>query len=91
MTAKTIVFSKVGDIWQATTDSLGDMVLQIERSSGGDVQIEYYIEGMKPLEYTKVLNKDVNIIIPFNLPKDMKLRITSTSEVVKALLMEAVY
>lgn len=91
MAAISLNFSKVGDVWQATTDSLGCMVLQVRRTEIGDISIERYIDGMKPLPCTRVLKKDVNIIIPFRAPKGMKLRITSTSQVVKAMLLETVF
>lgn len=91
MAAITLSFSKVGNVWQATTDSLGYMVMQIKRKAPGDITIEQYIDGMEPVACIGLRKKGVNELVPFSSVKGLKLKITSDSEVEKAMLMEAIY
>lgn len=91
MAATTLSFSKVGDAWVATTDALGNMILQVKRNAGGKINIEQYIDGMDPMPCMDVHNQDANLLIPFSSAKGLKIKITSTSEVTKAMIMEAVF
>lgn len=91
MAAVTLSFSKVGNVWQATTDSLGNMVMQIKRKAPGDITIEQYIDGMDPVACVGLRKKGLNELVPFSSVKGLKIKITSDSEVEKAMLMEAIY
>lgn len=91
MAATTLSFSKVGNVWVATTDALGNMILQVKRNTGGNINIEQYIDGMDPMPCMDVHNQDANLLIPFSSAKGLKIKITSTSEVTKAMIMEAVF
>lgn len=91
MAATTLSFSKVGNVWVATTDALGNMILQVKRNTGGKINIEQYIDGMDPMPCMDVHNQDANLLIPFSSAKGLKIKITSTSEVTKAMIMEAVF
>lgn len=91
MAATTLSFSKVGNVWVATTDALGNMIMQVKRNAGGKINIEQYIDGMDPMPCMDVHNQDANLLIPFSSAKGLKIKITSTSEVTKAMIMEAVF
>lgn len=91
MAAVTLSFSKVGNVWQATTDSLGNMVMQIKRKAPGDITIEQYIDGMDSVACVGLRKKGLNELVPFSSVKGLKIKITSDSEVEKAMLMEAIY
>lgn len=91
MAATTLSFSKVGNVWVATTDALGNMIIQIKRNADGRLNIEQYIDGMDPMPCKDVINQDANLLIPFSSAKGLKLKITSSSEVTKAMIMEAVF
>ena len=91
MAATTLSFSKVGNVWVATTDALGNMILQIKRNADGAIKIEQYIDGMDPMPCKDIINQDANLLIPFASPKGLKLKITSQVEVTKAMIIEAVF
>lgn len=57
----------------------------------GNINIEQYIDGMDPMPCMDVHNQDANLLIPFSSAKGLKIKITSTSEVTKAMIMEAVF
>lgn len=87
----TVSFSKQGQVWVATTDSLGNAIIQIKRSGSGKLIIERYIDGMVPVLFREISVDGDNIIIPLKIPVGMKIKLTSTVEVTKALMMNAVY
>lgn len=91
MAATTLSFSKVGNVWVATTDALGNMILQIKRNADGAIKIEQYIDGMDPMPCKDIINQDANLLIPFASAKGLKLKITSQVEVTKAMIIEAVF
>jgi hypothetical protein len=91
MAATTLSFSKVGNVWVATTDALGNMILQVKRNADGAIKIEQYIDGMDPMPCKDIINRDANLLIPFSSAKGLKLKITSQTEVTKAMIMEAVF
>ena len=91
MAATTLSFSKVGNVWVATTDALGNMILQIKRNADGAIKIEQYIDGMDPMPCKDIINRDANLLIPFASAKGLKLKITSQTEVTKAMIIEAVF
>jgi hypothetical protein len=91
MAATTLSFSKVGNVWVATTDALGNMILQVKRNADGAIKIEQYIDGMDPMPCKDIINQDANLLIPFASAKGLKLKITSQVEVTKAMIIEAVF
>ncbi len=91
MTAKTLSFSKSEEVWVATADSLGNAYMQLKRKGDGDIKIEQYIDGMNPLLYKQFTNVAKDVIVILQIPIGLKVRITSTSEVEKGMMIEAVF
>lgn len=87
--ATTLSFSKVGEAWTATTDSIGTALVQIKRNAKSKIIIEYYIDGMDPITYDTILKAEANTIFRLNIPVGLKVKITSLTEVVKGMMIAA--
>ena len=87
--ATTLSFSKVGEVWTATTDSIGSALVQIKRNEKSKIIIEYYIDGMDPVTYDTILKAESNTIFRLNIPVGLKVKITSLTEVVKGMMIAA--
>lgn len=85
--ATTLSFSKVGEAWTATTDSIGAALVQIKRNEKSKIIIEYYIDGMDPITYDTILKAEANTIFRLNVPVGLKVKITSLTEVVKGMMI----
>lgn len=71
-------------------DSPGRFVMQMTRKDAGGVTIYERLDGMPEMvhkAYTRY-EKDVDVLLRVDIPKGMKVKVVSTSEVLQCRLLE---
>lgn len=83
--ATNLNFTKRGDVYQATFESEGACVIELERDKPSPVAVMANLEGMTPVPVATFQNPyTANVIFNINLPEGVEVTIKSTTEVKNA-------
>lgn len=82
-----ITFTQQSTSYVGEVAGVGRAVIQVQRKGKGNLELYQFIPDMPPILFKDFSNAAENVLINVDVPKEMKIRIVSATEVEKCMMV----